>query len=48
VEIPDAHLGLVGLEQLPVHADRRIVAHADVGLVDVEQHHFDVGLTAHQ
>ena len=27
---PHAHLGLVGLEQLPAHADRRLVAHVGV------------------
>ena len=40
VENPHAHLGLVGLEQLPAHADRRLVAHVDGGLVGVVQHHF--------
>jgi hypothetical protein len=48
VENPHAHLGLVGLEQLPAHAYRRLVVHVDGGPVGVEQHHVGVGHAAQQ
>jgi hypothetical protein len=48
VENPHAHLGLVGLEQLPAHAYRRLVAHVDGGLVVVEQHHVELAAQQQQ